>query len=117
MQEGEIMNIEQAKEKVNVRTSEQLFGIPTPPEHQCKNIDKVIKTIKAIHKSTDNPRKMDEDELIELVNDIHYDLHGIDDDIEAIRSALEDVREWGQQWKNKCKEIIDRYELDVEEIV
>lgn len=111
------MNIEEVKEKLQVKTSEELFGITSAPEHQCKNIDQIIKTIQSIYKRTDNPRKLDEEALIDLVNDINYELYGCDNDIEDIRKALEQVREWGQQWKDKCKEIIDRYELNVEEIL
>lgn len=111
------LTVDEVKVKYQVKTSEELFGIASPPEHQCKNIDKIIKIVKGIQKSTDNPRKLDEDELVDLVNDINYDLYRIDDDIEDIRKALEEVREWGQQWKNKCKEIIEHYNLDVEEII
>ncbi|MFC8686038.1 hypothetical protein [Brevibacillus porteri] len=91
------MKIEEAKEKYQVKTSEELFGIASPPEYRCKNIDKIIKTVKTIQKSTDNPRKLDEEELIDLANDINYDLYGIDNDIEDIRKALEEARAWGHQ--------------------
>lgn len=111
------MKVEEAKVKYEVKTSEDLFGIIHPPEHQCKNIDKIIKTINGIYKSTDNPRKLEEDDIVDLLNDINYDLYHMDDDIEDIRKALEEVREWGQQWKDKCKEIIERYDLNIEDLI
>ncbi|RNB59395.1 hypothetical protein EDM57_04435 [Brevibacillus gelatini] len=111
------MNIEEAKEFYQKKMSEDLFGIVNPPEYQCQYINTIVKTLKDVYKSTSKAKYMGENDLIDLVNDINRELYRIDDDIEDIRGALENARKWGQEWKDLCKKIIERYNIDVQELI
>ncbi|PAD70598.1 hypothetical protein CHH83_02005 [Bacillus sp. 7586-K] len=104
------------KDEYGVGRTEELFGINDPVEYQCSFIDEVIKTVKSIQKDLNYFKYDEKEELMERLDSISWDIRGLDDDINEIRSALEEVREWGNQWKDLCKRIILKHNLDISEI-
>lgn len=119
------MNIEDSKaawkkikDYYNCKTTEEIFGINNPVEHQCSFIDKIKDKVGTIELEAE-VRKRDEDD-IEVLSDklysIRHEVYGLEDEIEEIRTRIEEVRKWGSQWKDLCKKIILKHNLDISEI-
>lgn len=101
-------------------TSEDLFGIENPPEFQCDKVDYIVDVIeKALDEINDAQSYMkneEYDEANECISDIEYYISGNEDKMEDLRVAIESLREWGQQWKDLAKEMINDQDnvIDVE---
>jgi hypothetical protein len=135
--EGEKMglSINKLKDRNGV-SSEILLGIKEPPEHLCNRIDSILKDVvrgrKEITAILDYLIKLNiESENIEEVIDeikIHTDdidtvlscVLDVSDEIDELRYEIEDLREWGQQWKDLAKslssgaDIIDHVTIDLD---
>ncbi|WP_299831588.1 hypothetical protein [uncultured Metabacillus sp.] len=106
------------KDEYGVGRTEEIFGINDPVEYQCDFITKIKDRVGSIEVEADVKRR-DEDDLEVLSDKLHsirYEVYGLEDDIEKIRGAIEDVREWGTQWKELCKKIILDHKIDINEI-
>lgn len=104
------------KDEHGVGRTEEIFGLNDPVEYQCSFIDEVVKKVKGVQKDCNYYRHDEKEDLIHRLDSIVYDIGNLDDEINEIRSAIEDVREWGNQWKDLCKKIILKYNIDVAEI-
>lgn len=104
------------KEEYSCRTTEEIFNLNDPVEYQCKFIDEVVKTIKGMQKELKYSKQEDEDGLRDIVDSVSWDIGHLDDEVNQIRSAIEEVREWGNQWKELCKRIILEHGLNIDEI-
>jgi hypothetical protein len=96
-------------------TSEQRLGIIAPPEHQCSEIDKIIKAIRYCTKLADKADRLDEEDAKSALNDISSELWNFERDIEDIRKACEGLREWGQAWKDLCKSVALEKDIDLQD--
>lgn len=106
--------VDELKLKHKLTYSEDLFSVPYAPDHQCSAIDEILGCIKWISDALWKVDKLDEEELRDLADDIDHKLYGLDDKLEDLRSACGGIREWGQGWKNACKEVINQYNIDIE---
>ena len=92
-------------------TSEERLCIKKPPEFQCLNIDKYIKSANIIEKLSYSAGKTDDiDELHEYCSDINWEAVDIESQYEDLRGVIENLREWGNGWKELAKELITEYE-------
>lgn len=110
--------IEKAKEECGYKTSEYMFGLVSPTEHQCKSIDSIVEKVKNIEKFSVVGRYDQENtELLrDKLFDIEHEVYDLSSEIEKVRSALEDVRAWGQDWKDLAKKLIENYDIPIEDI-
>lgn len=105
------MNLINLKNKFN-STSEELLGITKQPEYQCPNIDKTLRVLYDIKKEilgyTKGLKYSDNEEVIKIANDIEWSINmlDIDYDLEKLRKSCEEIRTWGQEWKNLSKKLI-----------
>lgn len=94
------MTIQELKEKSG-DTSERLFGIIAPYPYTCPDIDRNIKDLIF---SAEELANCDETEKI-------YWLRSLKSDIEAYlnerRETIEQVRKWGEEWKELGKELFN----------
>jgi flagellin-specific chaperone FliS len=97
------------------KTSEQNLGLVEPPTHQCPDIDKLIKIIRSVVKTSNSTKGMDVDDFISAMDDIDRELWDFESDLEKIRSACEALREWGQAWKDLCKNVADETNVDLQD--
>jgi len=98
------------KSSYGVEASEELLGIYTPPEHQCPKADRMIKSLRSADKNLENALKMEDvDDVISYIVDAQDNLHAVDDEVDELREAVSDVRDWGQAWKDAYKDLL--YEL------
>ena len=75
-------------------TSEEILGFTIPPDHQCDNIDEYVMETKAV------------------------DFYGVAmlgqwehvQNYEKLRIACSELRDWGAEWKELAKELINKYE-------
>lgn len=118
-------NINKFKLEHGYDTSEELFGIPEPSEHQCPKIDEIKKNI---IESYDLLRKgiqfNDYDVLLYNSEQAKDNLSTLDYDVEDLRQAIMEAREWGMAWKELAKRLINdlpedviREELGVEKVI
>lgn len=110
------MNWETIKKEYRVKSTEKLFGIEEPPEHQCPAIDQICNAISSINSSVNGGRYDSRDEA-ERLSDIEYDVRGLEDDMEDVRANVEYLRNWGQEWKDLAKSIIEKYNIDINELI
>ncbi|TCJ00006.1 hypothetical protein [Cytobacillus praedii] len=104
------------KDEYGVGTTEELFGLNDPVEYQCSFIDEVVKKVKSIQRDMNYYRHDEKEDLIHRLDSISYDIGDLDDEINDIRAALEEVREWGVQWKELCKRLILQFNIEINEI-
>lgn len=102
-------------------TSENALGISIPPEFQCSNIDQVIKNIGSIEKEVDNARDYlrneEYDDVQWHLDSANHDLYGLASEVEEIRTAIEEVRAWGQEWKDLAKRLINETDVKIEDFI
>lgn len=106
------------KDEYGVGRTEEIFGLNNPVDYQCDFITEIKNKVGSIDVEADVKRR-DEDD-IEVLSDklysIRHEVYGLEDDIEKLRDAITDVREWGTQWKELCKRLILKHDLEISEI-
>ena len=96
------------------KTSEEILGFPKPPPHQCPKIDKFVAKAKSISRAIRKAEKCDEiSEMKSFVSDAAWDTGDIEDNFEELRSALDELRCWGDEWKDLAKRLINQYEPEM----
>ncbi|MCP1159326.1 hypothetical protein [Bacillus infantis] len=104
------------KDEYGVSRTEDLFSLNDPVEYQCSFIDEVVKKVKSIQRDLNYYRHDEYDDLIHRMDSVAYDVSNLDDEINEIRTAIEEVREWGSQWKELCKKLILEHKINIEDI-
>lgn len=114
-----VSKIEQLKLSNQAKTSEQLFHIDEPIEHQCPKFDELVKKVKSIHKTSQISRydSGDIDELLYKLKDIEWDASDLEDEINELREAITSVRQWGEEWKRFAKGLIENNDIDMDKYV
>lgn len=79
--------------------TETSLGIIQQPKETCPKIDKVIRAIRSIQKMVDGALKYP-DQSDEILREIDSELYPLEDQLEEIRKANAEIREWGQSWKD-----------------
>ena len=67
------------------------------PEHTCPKIDQIIRENESI--------QSDVDTIIGIANSIDNIVASNNSEIEDLRAANEELREWGNYWKYKYEEL------------
>lgn len=102
------MGAEELKSKYGFPTSECLLGIDQQPNYNCDYIDKVIKdfnvTLRNVLGEIDSADITDEDK--KNIKWYTNDFENFVDNFEELRSRLQNLRDWGQQWKILAKELL-----------
>jgi hypothetical protein len=90
-----------------METSEELLRITPPPEYQCKTIDGIVHGIKHIKDEISESEYEEEyDDLRNRLSEIEKIASDLIDEVEEVREAVELVRDWGQEWKDKYKDLL-----------
>ena len=67
-----------------------------PIRHTCPDIDKIIKGLNEVQKTTKGYDRIDSvDELKDIISDIENILWGFEDKLEELRKSNDTLREWG----------------------
>lgn len=102
------MGTEELKTKYGFPTSEGLLGIDQQPNYNCDYIDKVIKdfnvTLRNVLGEIDSADITDGDK--KNIKWYTNDFEDFVDHFEELRSRLENLRDWGKQWKTLAKELL-----------
>lgn len=96
------MTIQEIKDKIG-KTSEFIFDIPAQPYASCDDINKSVKDLKGLVDDIVENRE-DEKDVVFYARMLRGD---IEDSLEARRSQIENVRAWGQEWKDLAKRLFD----------
>ena len=92
-------------------TSEEKLGISKPPDFTCPQIDKGVKSIRDGLLSLKFALKaQSESNMRDEVESAEWAISDIEDILEHCRSQLEDIRSWGQQWKDMAKAMIEEHD-------
>lgn len=107
-------NIDLLKQKLNAKTSEQLFDITEQPTQQCPNIDNMIRdlesTCKQIQSIANDIKRTDNiDDIPSLAGDIDWYSSDIDKskELNELRKQIELIRGWGEEWKKLAKSLFN----------
>lgn len=90
------------------KTSEELFGIDQQPEENCPYIDKCVGDISIAYKDVKSELRQAEDS--ELASSLEWGIDGMHESVdylEELRSRINNLRQWGQQWKDLAKEMFE----------
>ena len=110
--------IEVAKKETNSNTSEYLLGLEPAIDYQCNLIDEIKDKVGSIE-ILSNVKRKEEDDVEVLRDKLYYienEVDGLDEDIEKLRTAIGEVRSWGQDWKDLAKKLIERYDIKIEDL-
>jgi hypothetical protein len=107
--------IDELKSKFLVGNSEELFNIEMPPKYQCPKINELIKQIKTIENLC-KTNDCDSEYLLECLADILNEVWSFESDLEEIRRAIDDLRDWGNSWKKEFKYLVNHTDIDLENI-
>ena len=92
-------------------TSEFLLGISEPVDHQCKNIDDMIKRAdEALLFASQAMLAIDYQTVSQANKEVVLRLTGYQVELEELRNAIEGVRSWGADWKKIGKALLASYE-------
>lgn len=108
------MKIKELKDKLEAKTSEELFGIDEQPEQNCPKVDKGIKAWHSVQRDIegyckDLKRCDTVDEAENIGSDIDWAIGSLDvvEEYEELRKQCEKIRAWGQGWKDIAKKLIE----------
>lgn len=114
--------IKQLNDELEFRTSEELFGITPQLPQQCGNIDSIINTLNKVYKEIQyHLRTLNSLDNIDDVSSVAKDIDWessemlLDNELEILRSNIQLLRMWGQEWKNLAKTILNN--MDSKELV
>lgn len=92
-------------------TSEEKLGILEPPDYQCKHIDDMIERAKqGLMFTRDAVFAVDPQTIIQANKEAHIQFFEFPDELEEMRTVIEEVRLWGNGWKKLAKELIYKHE-------
>ena len=92
-------------------SSECKLGIIEPHDYQCTFIDSmIIDSKEAIKFQTQAVVAMEKQTIIQANKESLRRIERFPDKLEDFRTAIEDVREWGNQWKNLAELLLEKYE-------
>ncbi|WEG18599.1 hypothetical protein PQ478_08955 [Alkalihalophilus pseudofirmus] len=100
-------------------TSEEMLMITPPEKHQCDKVDQIVKELINIEKVSVIGRydAGDIENLMDKLDDIQRSSDGLEKEVEEVRAALEMVREWGQDWKNFAKKLVNENGIDLNKYI
>lgn len=109
------MNIvDELKKELEISTSEELFGIIPQVDNQCGNIDSIINTLNKVYKEIQYHIRTlnsldDICDVASVAKNIDWESSDmiVDNELERLRSNIELLRMWGQEWKGLAKAILD----------
>ena len=89
--------------------SELRYGIVKQPEPCCPLINSALEEVNGLQKRIRNYERADEDELRDMLSDVETHLgylsgYGNSGLLEDIRGRTEEIRAWGQEWKDYAKD-------------
>ena len=91
-------SIDKIKEKLNIKNSETLFGLPLQPEDSCPIINSLIGDIELI---ASDIMYSDGTNLADIKQNLDWL------DLEPIRDRTSDIRTWGAEWKFLAKKMFN----------
>jgi hypothetical protein len=102
------LTIEEFKKENDIKTSEDVFGIDSPVDYQCSNFNSIYKDLERINRSMNYAvRENEVDDVIYHVKDAMDDIGDIEKKIAHVHEKIEELREWGEQWKKLCKQALE----------
>lgn len=92
-------------------TSEDVFYINEQPKNTCPMLDELKDGInKALRELSYN------EDIDDIKYWVEYYLANLDLVVEQARENTENIREWGQQWKDLAKRVINKTDIEIEDI-
>jgi len=92
-------------------SSEERLGIQQPYDYQCGDIDLMIeKSQEAVNFCKLAMCAVDNQTVVQANKEVFARIEHFEEQLEEFRNAIEQVRYWGDQWKTKAKEVINKHE-------
>jgi hypothetical protein len=112
-------------ESLDAKNSEDLFGFAQQPNNQCPYIDKSKEEIFSLIKNISNLCKdiKSSDDLSDIYsccNDIIWeiDMFSVSKNLEDLRTEIENLRGWGNEWKCLAKNLVERTkDIELEDLI
>ncbi|MGL4895922.1 MAG: hypothetical protein ACRC47_13900 [Shewanella sp.] len=92
-------------------SSENILGMVEPYDYQCEYIDAMINSCnEAITLQTAAVLAHEKQTVIQANLESLRRIEHFPEQLEEFRTAIECVREWGEQWKKLAKGLLNEYE-------
>jgi hypothetical protein len=92
-------------------SSEERYGIRKQPEESCPLIDSGLIKIRKINDVLERTYYALKDEDFKsaenYIGSVQDLLAGLEDSFQACRNSNIEIRLWGQEWKDKAKEVLE----------
>lgn len=107
-----MMTHEKPNEAAPKQSSESILGMIEPPEYQCPRIDAQIEKIAQAISICRSARRMGDIDASTL-DDVECQIYSVNDELNSLRFAIDELRAWGFEWKKLAKELIAEYEPEL----
>lgn len=95
-------------------TSEYKLGIEEVADYQCSNINHMIGQLGEATTILEAALlAVDPQTAVQAVKECHHRIKESEETLEEFRAAIEDVRRWGNDWKELAKQKINKYEPEM----
>lgn len=96
--------LNQIKEELQVKTSEEILEIMKQPEETCPMLENVIGELDSISRNLQQAKRYEDwDDVASAQSDIDY----LADSMNDISFHIADIRTWGQDWKDLAKRMFE----------
>ena len=100
-----------ARELFMEKTSEEKLNIIDPYEYQCASIDEmIVKSNVATNFCTAALSALDQQTIVQANKEVLLRISNFEEQLEEFRTAIEHTRRWGNEWKSKAKELINKHD-------
>lgn len=103
--------------KKAIPSTEDIFDIENPPPYTCPVFHNAISAIVDCEKAINKGLSEDEsDELKDALSDAEFNISGLAGTLEHLNDEVDKIRHWGIEWKEFAKQLIENYDIPMEEI-
>lgn len=94
---------------------EELFNLESEPPLNCPTIDGYITDIKRAIGSIEDLKQLEDDsgDVLSIADDISYYVDDVPGQMEHLRSKIEELRQWGNSWKELFIDLVHRLDIDL----
>lgn len=92
--------------------TEEIFDREPIVPFLCNEFSSIISQVEDAEKAVDTG--IDDENYLSALEQAEYELSGLSHQIQELNGEVENLRAWGQSWKELAKELIETYDVKIE---